>query len=82
MTDKLIYSRWTYRFENPEDEEPTRIDESEYCSQYSPGDTYVTFAGAPGCGRTVYEVTRVDEDGIWGVVQSDTVRILTPGEVF
>ena len=33
-----------------------------------------SFAGAPGTGRHIYEITRVDEDGVWGQTISDTIR--------
>lgn len=33
------------------------------------------WAGAPGVGRHVWEVTRIDEEGIWGQTIKNTIRI-------
>lgn len=78
--ERLLISRHGYRFEGGADS-PTRFDCSEKIARHPVGDHYVVWAGAPGVGRTVYLVTRVDEGGAWGVVLSDTVRELTPAEV-
>lgn len=50
-------------------------------SRYKPGDTFTVWAAAPGCGRTVYLLTRCDELGFWGKAQSCTVRELSRWEV-
>lgn len=47
---------------------------------YAVGDNYCVFAGAPGTGRHVYLVTRVDRTGIYGVTVENTIRELEPYE--
>lgn len=49
-------------------------------TRYSVGERVVHEAGAPGIGRTVYLITRVDAGGVWGTVEEDTVRVLAPWE--
>lgn len=56
-------------------------DASDEIAQYVVGDSYVTEAGAPGIGRTIYEITRIDSEGMWAKIVEDTVRILEPWEV-
>ena len=48
---------------------------------YEVGDAYVVWAGAPGTGKWIYRVTRIDKDGIWGVEEHCDVRELSPDEV-
>lgn len=49
---------------------------------YKVGDRYtVDLASGPGRGRKVYEVTRVDANGVHGVLVSSTARELTEGDV-
>lgn len=45
------------------------------------GEELVFHAGAPGIGRQVIEITAIDEDGIWGIEKSNTIRVLDPSEV-
>jgi hypothetical protein len=45
------------------------------------GDIITHDVAAPGTGRVVYRITRVDDRGAWGVVVSSTVRDLTAAEV-
>lgn len=49
--------------------------------RFAPGDEYVVSVAAPGYGQTVYRVTRVTENGLYGVVVESTVRELTEGMV-
>ena len=51
-------------------------DNSNEIERYSVGDKYVCWAGSPGIGKKVYSITRIDSDGIWGVLESDTMREL------
>ena len=50
-------------------------------SRYTVGERIVHEAGAPGIGRTIYIITRIDGDGVWGLVEEDTVRVMEPWEV-
>lgn len=83
---KLIFSRVSYSFNNedpfgPALIEPREVDCSDEIAAYSVGGDYVTFAGAPGTGKVVYRITKIDAHGIWGVEVSNTVRLLTWAEV-
>jgi hypothetical protein len=48
---------------------------------YAVGDEYVTWAAAPGTGRTTYKVSRIEGGKVYGVQVASTVRELTPAEV-
>lgn len=78
MASKLILNRIVYRFDG---DRAVLEDTSPECDVYKRGDALVTWAGAPGTGRTVYRITRVDQRGVWGVEVSDTARVLSPQEV-
>ena len=45
------------------------------------GDEISMFAAAPGTGRMVYKITRMDESGVFGVITENTMRDLHPSEV-
>jgi len=47
---------------------------------YVVGQTIVSWAGAPGCGRSVAVITRIDEEGYWGYEIENTIRELEPWE--
>ena len=49
---------------------------------YKPGDHYSIDAGAPGIGKSVYLITRIENETIYGVYlpNESTVRILEPWE--
>lgn len=57
------------------------VDCRDVIARYAVGDAFVVEAGAPGIGRTVYRVTGVDDRGLWGYVESNTMRMLDPEEV-
>ena len=40
------------------------------------------WAGGPGTNRIIHEITRVDDTGAWGWVVENTIRELTPEEVY
>ena len=48
---------------------------------YKIGDKVRLFVSAPGIGHYDYQITRMDETGIWGIVVESTARELTPEEV-
>jgi hypothetical protein len=50
-------------------------------SGYTEGQTLKIFAAAPGCGSTIYKVTRVTNEGVFARFVSTNVRELTPSEV-
>lgn len=81
--EEKISERYVYSF-NAEDggtrDTPARVVSHVYAN-YSPGEVYCTHAGAPGTGRKVWEVTRKDEEAIYGRVLENTIRILEPWEV-
>lgn len=45
------------------------------------GDLLVAYAGAPGTGRIVRQITRMSYSGIYGVTVEDSIRELEPWEV-
>lgn len=47
---------------------------------YKPGDVAVFEAGAPGIGQVKYKITRKDDNGLYGVLLSDTISELEPHE--
>ena len=66
----------------PEDlKEPVRVDHSDEVAKYKVGELFVTEAGAPGFGSVSYIITRIDEEGIWGVLYEDKSGILEPRDV-
>lgn len=69
-------STWSRNEEMPDGWEETKND----LSQYRVGQEIVRRAAAPGIGRWVYRVTRIDDWGVWGVLEEDTVRVMEPWE--
>lgn len=45
------------------------------------GDEVISWAGAPGTGCIVYEITRMDETGVFGSIVYNNIRELEPWEV-
>ena len=72
--ETLVMGRTAYTGEGQ------KIDCSGDIDRYKPGDHCVIWAGAPGIGRVVYRVTRLDEKGLWGVEVENTIRELDPSE--
>lgn len=70
----VLFSRYAYTGDGQRYEDP------EY-HRYQPGDRFVTEAGAPGIGHTLYEITAKDESGFYAIPIRCTVRILSPNEV-
>jgi hypothetical protein len=56
------------------------VDNPHYASHVV-GERVTHDVAAPGRGHVTYRITRVDESGAWGVVETSTVRDLTRGEV-
>jgi hypothetical protein len=79
----LIYGRFGYSFDVPgaKKEEPVRVDHSEEVAKYKAGMFFVTETGAPGYGSISYIITRIDDEGIWGVLHEDKTGILEPRDV-
>jgi hypothetical protein len=75
---ELIYSRHCYSFdaEGATPEEPAWVDNSKEISKYKVGQFFVTWVAAPGYGKISYIITRIDDQGIWGVVHEDTSGVL------
>ena len=75
----LVYPAQTYRHVTGSPDDRYVVSKNDLKGFYV-GMKHVTWAAAPGTGRTVYRVTRIDDEGVWGVVEEDTVRILEPWE--
>lgn len=45
------------------------------------GDLVTHFASAPGVGKITYEISKIDETGVYGRVLFDSIRELEPSEV-
>ena len=80
---KLIFGRFGYSFNEPgaTDEVPIKVDYSEEVAKYKVGMFFVTEVGAPGYGSISYIITRIDEEGIWGVLYEDKSGVLEPRDV-
>lgn len=76
----LIFPRYSWSFNGPDGllDVPFKADNSEFITPYKLGDSFVCDAGAPGMGRVVYYVTKIDEDGIWGYEIENTIREMEP----
>lgn len=80
-TEVLIYPPKVYHYENGK---PVEVDYKLFTeSRWSKkaGDKIVSFAAAPGCGRIVHQITRIDDTGIYGIEIENTIRELKPEEV-
>lgn len=45
------------------------------------GDILMHWAGAPGTGYVKYQITRIDDTGVYGIEIENTIRELDPSEV-
>ena len=72
---KLIFPRHVYTFRPAGSDNRVEVDRSDEVALYAVGDTLTAWAGAPGVGRIVYRVTKVDDAGLWGVVVENTIRV-------
>lgn len=74
ITSKLVYG-------NP-DAAGRRIRHlNKFWVDHKPGDVVTVRASAPGSGYIVYQVTKKDDEGLYGKVLENTIRILHPSEV-
>lgn len=48
--------------------------------EWTAGDLWTVEMAAPGAGRIVYEVKKVDAAGAWCVKVEDTSRVMSPAE--
>jgi hypothetical protein len=82
MKEKKLVSPTVGRYD---ENDVMQIVPSELLEEYSRtkrvGDTLCSFAGAPGTGRVIERITRMDATGIYGVVVENTMRELEPWEV-
>jgi hypothetical protein len=71
------------REDGSDGETPVRVafDQSTQLKKYHRGHRYQAHVAAPGIGYREYKVTRIDRDGLWGVLLRDTVRELTADDV-
>lgn len=65
----VILHRYVY------DGEGNRLDQSEHIDSCNPGDIICIWVAAPGSGKILYEVSHVDEKGVWGFVVKDTSSV-------
>lgn len=49
--------------------------------KYRAGDRTCVYAGSPGTGRIVYEITRIDETGVYAIEVANNTRELTIADV-
>jgi hypothetical protein len=80
-TETLILHRHAFTYEPAGSDNRVALDRSHQIDRHHVGETFTTYVGAPGTGCIVYRITRIDRHGMWGIVLSDTVRILDPAEV-
>lgn len=66
LTEELVFGRIAYTGEG----EP--IDHSEDVERLGRDSTIAIWTAAPGFGKRVWRVTRVDEAGVWGTLIEDT----------
>lgn len=80
---KLIFGRYAFSFNEPGATEhiPVRVDLSEEINKYKVGEFFVTESAAPGYGTISHIITRIDDEGIWGVLHEDKSGILEPRDV-
>lgn len=89
--EKNIYPRWVYQGDRQEARytpgRPTKLRrvKSELYDvmkeNHEVGDVVLSHVAAPGTGSVEYRITRIEPDGIYGVLVSSTVRELEPWEV-
>lgn len=85
--ETLILNRFVWSFNATQDSKlraegkPARIDRSEEIKDIKPGDTLSIDAASPGTGKWTYTITKVDNEGVWGFLISDTVRELSLRDV-
>ncbi len=64
--DHLVVSRKTYSFD--EDDQWVEHDHSAEVDALQVGETVVHWVAAPGSGKVIYRVTRIDQEGAHGVL--------------
>jgi hypothetical protein len=82
--EELMIGRTIYRGDGTEIHRSNRELATYICAQNSlparmsdlVGKRCKAFAGAPGVGHHTWEVTRVDEKGIWGRTIENTIRVM------
>jgi hypothetical protein len=81
--EHLVLPRIVYSYNLPESDGTVAVpvDQSLWLSQYVVGGTFHVEAGGPGCGSITYRITRIDAEGLWGVVARNTMRELTLEDV-
>lgn len=77
-TETKVIWRWHYRYD--ESGKWTRVENPAWVAARV-GDRNTVWAGAPGIGKMVYEITRKDKDGCYGRILENTMRELYPWEV-
>jgi len=74
VDEVLVDSRQHYTFNDPDFPEGHLVRNAHY-QHLLPGDICKHSVAAPGYGHVTYRITRTDEQGAWGVVIENTVRI-------
>lgn len=81
----LIYPARVHQYESPRSLVPKVVPYDLYedaIQNRSIGDHLCAFAAAPGTGKIVHEITRMDHTGVYGVVVENTISILDPADVY
>lgn len=76
-----IMAREGPTYEPAGSENRVKVDRSDEIAKYKIGAKFAAEVAAPGTGRIVYRITRIDVHGMCGVVIEDTSRDLRPDEV-
>ena len=79
----LIFGRHGYSFNEPgaTEDVPVKVDYSAEVDKYKVGQYFVAEMAAPGYGTISHIITRIDDEGIWGVLHEDKTGILEPRDV-
>jgi len=75
----LVDAREHYTFNDPDFPQGHLVVNEHYRNLLA-GDTCRHDVAAPGYGHITYRITRTDEQGAWGIVIENTVRIASAGE--
>lgn len=78
--EKLICCRYGFVVD-PVTDKVEPADFSDDVARYEVGQTVRYDYAAPGSGYVEYRVTRVDDEGVWGIELTNTLHILDPWEV-
>ena len=79
--NKLVWPKYTYSFNKEagsDGKTAVKVDNSAQYSKYKVGDNIAFHAGAPGIGKVVYKITKINDDGVWGIETENTISVPEP----